>query len=115
LNFQFSRAARTTLSNTPRGSDDTMLTSVTLPFSSICRRTTTRPLETPARIASRGYCGSSPERRTMPRRIAGLGGAGGATTGGGWITYCSGGGAGVTAVIVGAGVGVWIGMSGGGT
>ena len=55
-------------------------------------------------------------RRTMPRRIAGFGGAGGAATGGGGaITCASFGGSAVTDEITGAVGAAVTGMSGGGT
>ena len=80
------------------------------------RRATTLPPEIPLRSASRGYSGWTREIGTMPRRIAGFGGAGGAggATTGGAITGGSGGGVGVTAAMTGSDCTVGTGMSGGG-
>src|SRR6476620_10767852 len=58
LHFQFISATFVALSNTRGGSDDTILTSPTLPFSSIVTNTPTRPFLSPARIASGGKSGA---------------------------------------------------------
>src|SRR5436190_413430 len=95
VNFQALRASMTALSNCFGGSADTMITSVTLPFSSIMTRASTRPFSIPRRMAAGGYTGSTRLIGVMPRRIAGLGGgggAGGASTTGGAITWGSVGG-----------------------
>src|SRR6266446_4815352 len=103
LNFHWNSASVTARSNQRGGFVSTILTSVTLPFSSIFRRAMTLPLEIPLRFASRGYSGLTCKIGVMPRRTAGFGaaGGGGAMTGGA-ITGGSGGGVGVTAEMTGS-------------
>src|SRR6185369_13309746 len=116
LNRHIESARMTSRSNTRGGFALMILTSVTEPFSSTCRRATTLPLSTPSRRALSGKTGSVLSIGTRPRRIAGLGaGGGGAGGGGGAITCGSGGGVIDGAAITGSEGATGGGISGGGT
>src|SRR6185369_4503939 len=115
LNRHIESARMTSRSNTRGGLALTILTSVTEPFSSTCRRATTLPLSTPSRRALSGKTGSTLSIGTRPRRIAGLGAGGGGAGGGGAITCGSGGGVIDGAAITGSEGATGGGISGGGT